>query len=104
MLSSPPPCLRFFDASVAENPLEVLLGGVGGEDEKLRLNLRGGILGFKASSARRLQSWQTKWKSSRSASVLEMLWQALHFSQAMLWVPSSFKESVELRRHHMKPE
>lgn len=41
-----------------------------GEVDEPTRNFNGGSLGNFASSSRRLQSLQTKWKSSRSASLL----------------------------------
>lgn len=60
-----------------------------GEADALTLNFKGGIFGLLASSCFRLQSWQTKWKSSFSASSFEiprqlLCCQTLHFSHATL--------------------
>lgn len=65
-----------------------------GDADALSRNFRGGILGLLASSSLRLQSWQTKWKSSFSAASFEiprqlLCCQTLHFSHATLWLPSS---------------
>lgn len=69
-------------------------GADDGDADALSLNFKGAILGFLASSSLRLQSRQTKWKSSFSASSLEiprqlLCCQTLHFSHATLWLPSS---------------
>lgn len=67
----------------------------GGEVDVLMRNFKGGIFGRFASSSRRLQSSQMKWKSSFSATSCGMprhllCCQTLHRSQATLWVPSSY--------------
>lgn len=65
-----------------------------GDADALSRNFKGGIFGLLASSSFRLQSRQTKWKSSFSAASCEiprhlLCCQTLHFSHATLWLPSS---------------